>query len=140
MSVHLTTICLHGSKTNIKNSERGKRMKRIALALSLMMAVSGTVLAADSVTVTGEVIDTSCYSISGAKGDAHRECGMNCIKKGAPAGLLENGTDKVYVLIPKKPMTSLPKSVVEKVAKQVSITGKVFTTGGSQFLTVESIK
>jgi len=115
-------------------------MKRIALAVSLMMAVSGTVFAADSVTIVGEVIDTSCYAISGAKGDAHRECGMNCIKKGAPAGLLEKGTDKVYVLIPKKPMSSLPKTVVEKVAKQVSITGKVYAVGGSQFLTVESIK
>ena len=115
-------------------------MKRIALAVSFMMAVSGTVFAADSVTLVGEVIDTSCYAISGAKGDAHRECSKNCIKKGAPAGLLENGTDKVYVLIPKKPLTSLPKTVVEKVAKQVSITGKVYTVGGSQFLTVESIK
>jgi len=98
------------------------------------------VFAADSVTIVGEVIDTSCYAISGAKGDAHRQCGQNCIKKGAPAGLLENGTDKVYVLIPKKPMTSLPKTVVEKVANQVSITGNAFTVGGSQFLTVESIK
>jgi type 1 fimbria pilin len=115
-------------------------MKRIALAVSLMMAVSGTVFAADSVTVVGEVIDTNCYAVSGAKGEAHRECGRNCIKKGSPAGLLENGTDKVYVLIPKKPLASLPKTVVEKVAKQVSITGKVYTVGGSQFLTVESIK
>jgi type 1 fimbria pilin len=115
-------------------------MKRIVLAVGLMMAVSGTVLAADSVTIVGEVIDTSCYAISGAKGEAHRECGTNCIKKGSPAGLLENGTDKVYVLIPKKPLTSLPKTVVQKVAKQVSITGKVFTVGGSQFLTVEAIK
>jgi type 1 fimbria pilin len=117
-------------------------MKRIVLAVSLVMAVSGTLFAADSVTIMGEVIDTSCYATSGAKakGDGHRECGMNCIKKGAPAGLLENGTGKVYVLIPKKAMTALPKTVVEKVAKQVSITGNVFTVGGSQFLTVESIK
>jgi len=115
-------------------------MKKIALAVSLLMAVSGNVFAADSVTVVGEVIDTSCYATSGAKGEGHRECATNCIKKGAPAGLLENGTDKVYVLIPKKPITSLPKKVMEKVAKQVSITGKVYAVGGSQFLTVESIK
>jgi type 1 fimbria pilin len=117
-------------------------MKRIAFAVSLMMAVSGTVFAAESVTIKGEVIDTSCYATSGAKakGEGHRECGISCIKKGAPAGLLENGTDKVYVLIPGQPMTSLPNTVVEKVAKQVSITGKVFTVGDSQFLSVESIK
>jgi hypothetical protein len=115
-------------------------MKALAIAVCMMVAMSVTAFAADSVTLVGEVIDTGCYAISGAKGEAHRECSTKCIKKGSPAGLLEKGTGKVYVLIPPKPLSSLPKTVVEKVAKQVSITGKVYTVGGSQFLTVESIK
>jgi hypothetical protein len=105
-----------------------------------MLMAAGAVLAADSVQVKGEIIDTSCYAMSGAKGEGHRQCGQGCIKKGSPAGLLETGTDKVYVLIPNKPSTALPKAVVAKVGRNVEITGKAFTTGGSQFLTVESIK
>jgi type 1 fimbria pilin len=114
--------------------------KLIAMVTAGMLMAGGTVLAAESVQVKGEIIDTSCYALSGGKGDAHRKCAQGCIKKGSPAGILETGTDKVYVLIPKKPLTSLPKGVVEKVGRSVEITGKVFTTGGSQFLTVESIK
>jgi len=120
------------------------RLGSLAVAVSMMMAAGGATAtyAADAVTIKGEVIDTSCYAASGgkAKGESHRSCGMSCIKMGAPAGLLEEGTNKVYVLLPGKPMTSLSDTVVEMVAKQVSVTGKVYTIGGSQFLTVEEIK
>jgi len=59
-----------------------------------------------------------------------------------PAGILEDGTNKVkvYVLLPNKDKSPLPKGVIDKMAKKVSITGKVYTSGGSQLLTIESIK
>jgi len=96
--------------------------------------------AAETVTVTGEIIDTYCFALMGAKGESHRQCAIDCVKKGIPAGLLEDGTNKVYVLLPNKDKSPLPKSVIDKMAKKVTITGKVYTTGGSQFLTIESIK
>lgn len=114
--------------------------KLFATVVAGIFMTAGSAFAVDSVQIKGEIIDTSCYAISGAKGEGHRQCSQGCIKKGSPAGLLETGTDKVYVLIPKKPQTSLPKTVVEKVGRSVEITGKVFTTGGSQFLTVEAVK
>jgi hypothetical protein len=55
--------------------------------------------------------------------------------------LLENGTNKVFVLLPNKDKTSLPQSaILEKMGRQAIITGKIYTSGGSNFLTVESIK
>jgi hypothetical protein len=95
---------------------------------------------ADSVSVTGEVVDTYCYAIMGAKGESHRSCAITCIEKGIPAGLLEKGTDKLYVLLPNKDKAPLPKEVIDKVGRQATITGKVYAAGGSQFLTVESVK
>jgi len=95
---------------------------------------------AQSVTVKGEVIDTFCYALMGAKGESHRQCAIDCVKAGIPAGLLEEGTGKVYVLLPNKDKSGLPKGVIDKMGRMASITGKVFTTGGSNFLTVESIK
>jgi len=120
--------------------ERDMKIRLIAVVAAGMLLTAGAALAGESVKITGEIIDTSCYAISGAKGEGHRQCGQGCIKKGSPAGLLETGTDKVYVLVPQKPLTSLPKGVLAKVGRSAEITGKVFTTGGSQFLTVESIK
>jgi type 1 fimbria pilin len=115
-------------------------MKRAIAAFASLLLLTGAASAAESMKVTGEVVDTYCYATMGAKGEGHRKCGMECAKKGIPVGLLEKGTDKLYVLLPKKDNMSLPKEVVEKMAKQVTVTGKVYTSGGSQFLTVESIK
>jgi len=119
-----------------------RRVLILGLLTALLMVFSGPVqgIAAEAVTVTGEIIDTYCYGLMGAKGASHRECAIDCVKKGIPAGLLEDGTNKVYVLLPNKDRSPLPKAVIEKMAYKVTITGKVYTVGGSQFLTIESIK
>jgi hypothetical protein len=98
------------------------------------------VYAAETMTVKGEVIDTYCYALMGAKGESHRQCAIDCIKAGIPAGLLEEGTGKVYVLLPNKDKTGLPKGVIDKAGRMATVTGKAYTSGGSNFLTVESIK
>jgi hypothetical protein len=111
------------------------------LGLIMVLNMILPVYAAESVTVKGEVIDTYCYALMGAKGESHQQCAIDCVKAGIPAGLLENGTNKVFVLLPNKDKTSLPQSaILEKMGRQASITGKVYTSGGSNFLTVESIK
>ena len=111
----------------------------VALSLLMVLGIFNSVYA-QSVTVKGEVIDTFCYALMGAKGESHRQCAIDCVKAGIPAGLLEEGTGKVYVLLPNKDKTGLPKGVIDKAGQTVSISGKVYTSGGSNFLTVESIK
>ncbi len=112
----------------------------IALAAGVVTLLSGVAFGADKMTVTGEVVDTYCYSAAGAKGEGHRTCGLACAKKGAPLALLENGTDKLYVLLPPKDKTPVPEASVDKMGRQATITGMAYTVGGSQFLTVESVK
>jgi hypothetical protein len=109
--------------------------------LSFLMVLNiFAVVYAQTVTVKGEVIDTYCYTLLGARGESHRQCAIDCVKAGIPAGILEEGTGKVYVLLPNKDKTGLPKGVIDKLGRTASITGKAYTTGGSNFLTVESIK
>ncbi len=115
----------------------------VAGLLSVLFILGGLaqVYAAETVTVRGEVIDTYCYALMGAKGESHRQCAIDCFKAGIPAGLLESGTNKVFVLLPNKDKTSLPQSaILEKMGRQATITGKIYASGGSNFLTVESIK
>ena len=125
--------------------EKGYFMRKV-LSLSMVIAIvlilSGPIQlhAAETVQLTGEIVDTYCYALMGAKGPSHRQCAIDCIKKGIPAGLLEEGTNKVYILLPNKDKSPLPEAVIKKVAEKVTITGKVYTSGGTQFLTVESIK
>jgi hypothetical protein len=42
--------------------------------------------------------------------------------------------------LPNKDKTGLPGGVIDKMGRVASITGKVYSKGGSNFLTVESIK
>ncbi len=123
---------------------RAQKMTLLAGFLTLLLVLGGlsqVYAQAKTVTVKGEVIDTYCYALMGAKGESHRQCAIDCFKAGIPAGLLENGTNKVFVLLPNKDKTSLPqKDILEKMGRQATITGKVYASGGSNFLTVESIK
>ena len=112
----------------------------LALVGSIQLYAAQAYAAPQTVTVKGELIDTYCYSTMGAKGPSHRDCAIECVKKGIPAGILEEGTNKVYVLLPNKDKTGYPAPVFEKMAQVVSVTGKVYSVGGSQFLTIESIK
>ncbi len=118
-----------------------RKLMIFGVAVSLLMVLGiFTSVYAQNVTVKGEVIDTYCYALMGAKGESHRQCAIDCVKAGIPAGLLEEGTGKVYVLLPNKDKSGLPKGVIDKMGRTATITGKAYTSGGSNFLTVESIK
>ena len=122
---------------------RTRRMALLAGFVTFLLVLGGlsqVYAQAKTVTVKGEVIDTYCYALMGAKGESHRQCAIDCVKAGIPSGLLEEGTGKVYVLLPNKDKTGLPKGVIDKLGRMATITGKAYTSGGSNFLTVESIK
>jgi len=106
----------------------------------LAVGVSLPVFADSSeVKVTGEVIDTFCYMSMGAHGESHRQCGIGCAKKGIPVGIVENGTGNIYVLLPVKEDTALPDGVINKMGQTATISGHVYSKGGSRFLTVETV-
>ena len=120
---------------------RKRKMIFFAGLFTLLLVLGGlSQVYAQAVTVKGEVIDTYCYALMGAKGEGHRQCAIDCVKAGIPAGLLEEGTGKVYVLLPNKDKTGLSKGVIDKMGRMATVTGKAHTSGGSNFLTVESIK
>jgi hypothetical protein len=120
-----------------KKEEDMRRSAIVGVGFALAL---GLATAASAETVTGEVIDTFCYSTMGAKGASHKQCGIDCAKKGIPVALLEKGTDKVYVLLPNKDKQPIPDGLISKMGSEVAVTGKVQAKGGSTFLTVESFK
>jgi hypothetical protein len=125
----------------MRHSEKEEPMKRILSLLAFAILLSlPSALRAESATVTGEVLDTFCFASMGAKGESHRPCGLECAKKGIPVGLLEEKTNQVYVLLPAKDKGSLPPELIDKMGRKATVTGKVYKSGGSQFLTVESVQ
>jgi len=117
-------------------------MKKLAIAGLGLMLSAGLVSAAlaSEKAVTGTLEDSFCFVTMGAHGADHKKCAMGCAKKGIPVALVEKGTDKMYILLPAKNDTSLPKDVISKMEDEVTITGNEMTKGGITYLKVESVK
>jgi hypothetical protein len=118
-------------------------MRKILIAgLGALLAtgIAGLAMAADAKSVTGNLEDTFCYNAVGAKGAGHAQCALKCAQKGIPVGLVEKGTEKIYVLLPPKNDEAMPVDVVKNMEKEVTVTGQSYSKGGVEFLTVESVK
>ena len=96
--------------------------------------------AESKITVTGEVLDLSCYLGHGAKGQEHKPCAKQClVQKHVPAGLLTTEGD-VYLLVPDHDHEGAFKSLGDLAAEQVRVTGKRILKGGLPAILVEVIE
>ena len=111
------------------------------LGAMLAIGIAGLGIAADTQkSVTGNLEDTFCYNVVGAHGAGHAQCALKCAQKGIPVGLVEKGTEKMYILLPPKNEEAMPDDVLKNMEKEVTVTGKSYSKGGVEFLTVESVK
>ncbi len=67
-------------------------------ATTLGASVDGKPNAGAVRTVTGEIIDFSCYLEIGKHGEKHRDCAQKCFRAGQPIGLLTQ-TGELYMLM-----------------------------------------
>ena len=91
-------------------------------------------------TITGDIIDPSCWVMNGAKGEAHKECMVACAKAGQTLAILEKKTNKVYILAAERPGEDPNKSVLDYAGQSVLVKGKVFTRGGIMAIQVASVE
>lgn len=86
------------------------------------------------VTLTGEVLDLSCYLQLGKRGEAHKACGALCVAHGEPAGLLTKD-GKVYMLLaeqhhPRRDgQVSLAKEMSAEMGETITVSGMLQTRG-----------
>lgn len=92
-------------------------------------------------TVTGEIVDLSCYAAHEGKGPKHAVCAKECVLGGAPIGLLA-GDGKVYLLLDNHSKAKAKKPYLEartKVAETVTITGDFYDRGGVPAIVVNEV-
>jgi len=94
-------------------------------------------------TVTGEVVDVSCYLQLGKRGEAHIACGTKCIQNGQPIGIVDD-KGALYLLIaeehhPRRDGEVDLKTVfLPQLAKTVTVTGMATQGGGYNALFVHA--
>ena len=93
--------------------------------------------AAATTTLTGEIVDLSCYMGHGAMGADHAKCAQGCITKGQPVGFLT--TDgMLYLVIGANHEPANPK-VADFAGKKSTITGTVKESKGLKSIELASI-
>ena len=105
-------------------------------------SVDGKPLMGKEVTMTGEIIDFSCYLQIGKHGEKHRACGQKCFNNGQPIGLLtEDGS--VYMLMDEEHdqrrdgQTDFRKSATEHAAHIMEVTGTMTQHAGVKAIFVQ---
>ncbi len=87
--------------------------------------------AAKSDTITGEVVDITCYAAQKEKGEKHAACAQKCLAGGSPAGLVSDG--KLWVVTMKHHSPPAPK-LAAFAGKMVTAEGtKVVIDGANVF-------
>jgi hypothetical protein len=120
------------------------------LAAAILISASATVLlmkwserrhsvvSAQEIVVTGEVLDMTCYIAHNLSGPDHAKCARDCIRSGLPAGIkAQDG--KVYLLTGEAGH-SINAEVADYAAKTVTIKGKQTVRDGFAQLQVEEIR
>jgi len=92
-------------------------------------------------TVTGELVEASCYLQLGKRGEAHVPCGSDCIKHGQPAGIVDKAGKLTLLFVEEHdPRRNGEIDVRDKLAsllaKQVSATGMLTSTENGRALYV----
>lgn len=86
-------------------------------------------------TITGEVVDVSCYTQLGKRGEAHKECGAKCVLAGAPVGVV-TADNTLYILMaePHHPRrdgkVSIAKEYAARMGTTVTVAGMASEHGG----------
>ena len=104
-------------------------------------SVDGKPVPGKVMTITGEIIDLSCYLQVGKHGGKHRDCGQKCLKAGQPIGLLTKEGD-VYLLMeeehdPRRDgLTNFRQAAIDNMAYVMEITGTYSEVQGQKALYV----
>jgi hypothetical protein len=81
-------------------------------------------------TITGEVVDVSCFLQLGKRGEAHISCGQKCVRNGQPIGILTD-EGRLYLVIPEEHhprrdgQVSIKERFADLMAKRVQVSGMV---------------
>jgi len=115
-----------------------RRAVILAVAAATMLA---TPIARAADTVSGEVVDLSCYLAhpETSKGASHKKCAETCAKKGLPMGLLTDDS-QVFLLVEDHDNPKGYAAAIDSAAKTITVEGRKVAQGGLSGIVVESVK
>ena len=95
--------------------------------------------AAESVTITGRVVDTSCFLALGRSGTEHKQCATACARAGVPLAILStDGT--LYIPVSAKPADAQNPRLAPFAEGPVKVTGTHRLRAGLHTIEIKTIE
>ncbi len=119
----------------------GEKPENTWSVTTVAAAVDGKPLPGKVTTLTGEIVDYSCYLQVGKHGAKHRDCGQKCLKNGQPIGLLTSD-GKLYLLMeeehdPRRDgLTNFRQVAIDNMANIMEVSGTLSEVEGQRALYV----
>jgi len=93
-------------------------------------------------TITGELVEVSCYLQLGKRGEKHIPCGSDCLRHGQPAGIVDKDGKLTVLFVEehdprRNGQIDIREALASLLAKQVTATGMLTTKDGYQALYVQ---
>ena len=89
---------------------------------------------------TGWVVDSACAFTKGLKQPISRECALACAKNASPLVILQDDGTIYWPISESMPAVGQNERLMPFAGKRVTVSGKLFTRGGSQALVVEKLE
>ena len=127
--------------TTLLVADEGKEHKPAAAQKDTAEAVHehGEESEIDEKTVQGEFIDITCYVRHDSKGPNHLKCAEYCASLSMPFGLLEDGTNKIYLILPGG-HDNPTELIMPYIEKKVKVDGIIYTMGGLTGFEIQEIE
>ncbi len=90
------------------------------------------------VTMTGTVVDVSCYSALGASGPSHKACAQTCAHSGSPLAIMADGV--IYMPVSPKPNNPQNPRLVNFAEGKVKVTGTVKEVAGIHTIVIKTVE
>ena len=116
------------------------------LTVAAFVVALGTPAFAKTKTVTGQIVDQTCYmkDMADNKGVDHKmpadtkDCAIGCAKKGAPMALLTSD-GKLYQITGGL-AAEMNAKIIPHISHTVAVTGNVTTKDGKMMIAADSLK
>ena len=106
----------------------------------ITLGVAGGLLAQETKTLTGEIVDPASYLKDGRHGPEMEDASFEAVDGGQTLALLEDGTGNLYLFLGAQSGEDPNELAYDYVGQQVKVTGAVHERGGLRGIVAESVE
>jgi hypothetical protein len=125
--------------TSIRFRKTMQFTRALSLSALLFASITHAASSEDQKTIRGWVLDSACAFTKGLAKPISRECALACAHKGSPLVILQDDGSIFWPISESMPAEGQNARLLPYAGKRVTVTGKVYSKGGSEAVVIDRI-